>query len=209
MRADGDGRGRDDDVHRNHVPIARLPSRFCPRQFSTAAFAARFKLSRSPRHGRTTGFDAANELGTKSGTLAGSFSRPRFARPSQRYSGFLSAAAALRLAKASSPATASVSTAVASDGVADAASDGTADTSFGKVVHASADSVDNSSCTTVRALGQARSTQTPWRLRSAGFASVDSPISFHEILVLLYALRRSNLTPDALMLPFPPAPALA
>ena len=87
-------------------------------------------------------------------------------------------------------------TAVATDGVAHAASDGTADTSFSKVVHASADGVDNSSCTTVRALGRARSTQTPWRLRRAGFASVDSPIAFHEMLVLLYALRRLNLTPS-------------
>ena len=98
---------------------------------------------------------------------------------------------------ASSPATASVSTtAVAADGVTDGASDGASDTSVDQSVGASADGPDNSPHASVRNRGRDCSTQTPWRLRPAGFAGVDSPIAFHEILVLLYALRRSNLTPE-------------
>ena len=64
------------------------------------------------------------------------------------------------------------------------------DTSVRQSVGASTDGTDSSPCTTVCARGRDCSTQTPWRLRPSGFASVDSPIAFHEILVLLYALRR-------------------
>ena len=101
---------------------------------------------------------------------------------------------------ASSPATASVSTtAVAADGVTDGASDGASDTSVDQSVGASADDPDNSPRESVRTLGQACSTQTPWRLRTAVFAGVDSPIASHKILGYRDALRRSDLTPDAPM----------
>ena len=65
-----------------------------------------------------------------------------------------------------------------------------------KVSGASDDGTDNSPCATVCTRGRDCSTQTPWRLRPAGFAGVDSPIAFHEILVLLYALRRVIVTPE-------------
>ena len=86
MRADDDGRARDDDGDRDRASIARLASRFCPRQFSTVAFGVRVKPSRLPRHVHPTGFGAANELETKSRTLAESFLRPCFARRSPRHS---------------------------------------------------------------------------------------------------------------------------
>ena len=175
-RAGGDGRDRNDDGDRDRVAIARLPSRLCPRQFSSATLAARFKLSSSPRHARPSDFDAGHELVTKSRTLAGSLLRPRFARRSTRHSGFPSDAAALRPAEASAATTASESaTAATADDVGAGASD---------------DGTDNSSRATVRTLGQACSTQTPWRLRSAGFASVDSPFASHKIHGHLDAGRR-------------------
>ena len=40
-------------------------------------------------------------------------------------------------------------------------------------------------------------TQSPWRLPSAGFAGVDSPIALPRIPGCFYALRRVGLTPDA------------
>ena len=130
-------------------------------------------------------FDTGNELRTKSRTLAGSFSRPRFARRSPRHFGFPSDAAALRLVEASAPATTSESTTAATaDDVGAGASDDTADTSFGQSVGASANGTNNSPRATVCTRDQACSTQTPWRLRSAGFASVDSPIASHKIHVL-------------------------
>ena len=107
-------------------------------------------------------------------------------------------AAALRSAEASVPATASESTTAATaDDVGAGASDDADDKSFGQSVGASTDGLDSSPHTSVRARGRDCSTQTPWRLRPAGFAGVDSPIAFHEILVLLYALRRVIVTPDA------------
>ena len=106
-------------------------------------------------------------------------------------------AAALRSAEASVPATASESTTAATaDDVGAGASDDADDKSFGQSVGASTDGLDSSPHTSVRARGRDCSTQTPWRLRPAGFAGVDSPIAFHEILVLLYALRRVIVTPE-------------
>ena len=155
----------------------------------TVAFAA--------RDTRPSGFDAEHELGMKCRTPAESLSRPRFAPRSPRHSGFLSDAAAPRPTEALASATASpVTTAVAADGVIDGASGDAPDTNVDQSVGASADDPDNSSRESVRTRGRDCSTQTPWQLRPAGFASVDFPFASHKIHGYLDAGRRLNLTPE-------------
>ena len=128
-------------------------------------------VASAARDARPSSSGTVHELGMKCRTPAESFSRPRLAWRPTRRPNLPSDAAALRPSLASASVTASpFTTAVAADGVGAGASDDAPDTSVDQSVGVSADDPDNSPRENVRTRGQTCSTQTPWRLRPAGFS---------------------------------------